>query len=133
MAYLEILIAAVAAFALGFGWYTALFGKAWQAETGITAEQAQSNIALTHGLAFLMMCILAYAISIYIGYHKLEDQTFTHGAFHGGQFALSYALPAIAIQYLYQKKSLKLYLIDASYVLAFMALEGGVLAALKLG
>jgi hypothetical protein len=33
--------------------------------------------------------------------------------------------------YLYQKKSLKLYLIDGGYLVAFMALEGGVLAALK--
>ena len=51
MAYLELFIAALAAFLLGFAWYTALFGKAWQAETGLTSEQAQSNMALTHGIA----------------------------------------------------------------------------------
>ena len=133
MAYLEIFIAALAAFALGFGWYTALFGKAWQAETGLTSEQAQSNMALTHGLSFLMMCVLAYAINYVIGFHDIAEQTFFHGAFHGGMSALLYGLPIIAIHYLYQRKSIKLYLIDAGYVLAFMALEGGVLAALKLG
>ncbi len=133
MAYLEILIAAIAAFALGFGWYTAAFGKAWQAETGLTSEQAQSNMAMTHGLAFLMMCVIAYAINTYVNYHDPKDQTFIHGGMHGALFALYYALPVVAIHYLYQRKSLKLYLIDAGYVLAFMALQGGVLAVLKLG
>ncbi|MFT4599117.1 MAG: hypothetical protein ACI9WM_001369, partial [Arenicella sp.] len=38
-----------------------------------------------------------------------------------------------AIHYLYQKKSLKLFLIDASYIVALLALSGGVMAALHLG
>jgi len=133
MALLEIPIAAIAAFLLGFGWYTALFGKAWQAETGITDEQAQSGIAITHGTAFLMMCILAYGINIIINLHPIAEQTFQHGALHGAMSAGIFCLPAIAINYAYQKKSLKLYLIDAGYVLIFCTLMGGVLAALKLG
>ena len=131
MAYLELLIAAVAAFLLGFAWYTVLFGKAWQAETGITDDQAKSGVALTYGLSFLMMVILAYAVNYVINFHDVAEQTFTHGAFHGMLSALLYALPAVAINYLYQKKSLKLFLIDGSYLVAFMALMGGVLAALK--
>ncbi len=133
MAYVEILIAAVAAFLLGFGWYTTLFGKLWQAETGITDEQAKSGIAMTHGLAFLMMCVLAFGISQMVHFHDLAEQTFTHGMLHGAQLAGIFALPALAINYLYQKKSLKLFLIDGLYVLLFCALMGGVLAALKLG
>lgn len=133
MAYLELIIAAVAAFLLGAVWYTALFGKAWQAETGITDEQAKSGVAKTHGLAFLMMLILAYSTNFVIGFHDIAEQTFTHGAFHGLLGALLYCLPAIAINYLYQRKSLKLFLIDGGYLVAFMALMGGILAALKLG
>jgi len=133
MAYLELFIAALAAFLLGFGWYTALFGKVWQAETGITDEQAQSNMALTHGLAFLMMLVLAFAINYVVNLHGLEEQNFQHGAFHGGLSALLYAIPAVTIHYAYQRKSMKLWLIDASYIFAFMTLMGGVLAALKLG
>ncbi len=133
MAYLEIPIAAAAAFMLGFLWYTALFGKAWQAETGITDEEAQSGIAITHGLAFLMMCILAYGISYIVHMHTPEDQTFIHGGFHGLMVAAIYCLPAVAIHYAYQKKSLKLFLIDGSYLLLFCGLMGGVLALLNLG
>ncbi len=133
MAYLEILIAAVAAFMLGFAWYTVLFGKAWQAETGITDEQAQSSMLRTHGLAFLMMCIIAFGINFIVNLHTPEEQTFVHGAFHGGLSSLLYAIPAVTINYLYQLKSLKLYLIDAGYVFLFMCLMGGVLGAINLG
>lgn len=132
MQYLEILIAGIAAFLLGFAWYTALFGKMWQAETGITNEQAQQNMALTHGTAFLMMLIMAYGISFIVHLHSLEEQNFLHGAFHGAMMSGLFALPATAINYAYQKKSLKLYLIDAGYLLAFSGLMGGVLAILPL-
>lgn len=131
MAYLELIIAAIAAFLLGFAWYTVLFGKAWQVETGMTEADAKSGVAMTHGLAFLMMVVLAYAINYVIGFHDIAEQTFAHGAFHGMLSAVLYGLPAVAINYLYQKKSLKLFLIDGGYLVAFMALEGGVLAALK--
>ncbi len=133
MAYLEIFLAALAAFMLGFGWYTFMFGKAWQAETGITDEQAASGVAMTHGLAFLMMCVIAYGINFIVNLHDPAEQTFTHGAFHGFLSACIYAVPAIVIHYAYQKKNLRLFLIDGAYLLAFFALMGGVLAALKLG
>ena len=133
MAHLEPVLGAIAAFALGFAWYTALFGKTWQRETGLSDEDAQTDMARTHGLAFLMMIVLSYAINQIIGYHGVEEQTFVHGGFHGGLAALMFAVPATAINYLYQKKSLKLFLIDAGYIVAFMALSGAVMAALQLG
>ena len=133
MAYVEVLIGAIAAFALGFLWYTALFGKAWQAETGISDEEAQKDMARTHGLAFLMIAILCYGLNTYINYHDVAEQTLTHGAFHGVMLSLHYALPAVALHYLYQKKSLKLFLIDGSYIVAFMAVAGAVMGLLKLG
>lgn len=133
MQYVEILIAALAAFLVGFAWYTALFGKEWQRLTGITDEEAASGMAATHGLAFLMMVILAYGTNYIINMHELAEQTFAHGAFHGLLLGALYCLPALIIHYAYQRKPFKLYLIDGGYLVIFMALMGGVLAALKLG
>ena len=132
MQYLEVLIAAVAAFMLGFLWYTALFGKAWQKETGVTDEQAQSGMAITHGTSFLMMCLIAMGLSHFLHGHSLEEQTFLHGASHGAQVAILFTITGTAINYAYQKKSLKLWLIDAGYLVAFIALQGGVILALKM-
>ena len=132
MQFLEPAIGGIAAFALGFLWYTKLFGKAWQAETGMSDEDAQKDMARTHGLALLMMIVMSYSVNYVIGFHDPAEQTFTHGAFHGMLAGLFYAAPATAINYLYQRKSLKLYLIDAAYLVALLALSGGVMAALKL-
>jgi len=132
MEYLEPVIGGLAAFMLGFAWYTALFGKAWQAESGITDEQAQSGMAITHGGALVMMIIISYGINMFFNYHPIEDHTFVHGAFHGAMNAVLFALPLMVINYLYQKKSVKLMLIDGLYALAFFALSGGVMAALKM-
>lgn len=133
MAHLEVLIGAVAAFLLGFLWYTALFGSAWKAETGITDEEAQDGMLRTHGLSFLMMAVISFGINFWINKHDPQWHTFPHGAFHGILAGAIFCLPAITINYLYQRKSLKLWLIDAGYVLAFCALSGGVMAALSLG
>ena len=83
MAYLEIFIAALAAFLLGFLWYTALFGKAWQAETGISDEEAKKGMGLTHGIAFLMMLAIAYFMGTGGYGQHLNEGDLKHGAFHG--------------------------------------------------
>ena len=133
MAFLEPVLGGLAAFILGAVWYTALFGKAWQAETGITDEEAQQNVARTHGLAFVMMVVMSYALNFIINYHDPAEQTFVHGGFHGIMAGVFYAVPVVAINYLYQRKSLKLFFIDALYMVLLLGLSGAVMAALKLG
>lgn len=133
MAYLEPVIGAFAAFMLGFAWYTVLFGKAWQAETGLSDEDAQGDMARTHGLAFLMLVIISFGLNMIMSFHEPAEQTFVHGAQHGLMAAGMFGVPAVTVHYLYQRKSLKLWLIDIAYVLCFFALAGGVVGALKLG
>jgi hypothetical protein len=55
--WLAVLIAAVASFLLGGAWYSnALFGKAWQRETGVTDEKLkQGNMAKIFGLVLSLM------------------------------------------------------------------------------
>ena len=107
MAFVEPILGGLAAFALGAVWYTFLFGKAWQAETGVTDEQAQQNIALTHGLALIMMILMSFTVNFIVNQHSVEEQTFIHGGFHGIMTGLFFVSPAIAINYLYQKKIIK--------------------------
>lgn len=132
MAFVEVLIAGVAAFMLGFAWYTALFGKIWQVETGVTDEQAQQGVAVTHGVAFLMMLIIAFALNMIMGFHEPVEQTFVHGAQHGLMAWSMFALPVMVIHYLYQKKSFKLILIDVGYTAVIFALMGAIVGGLHL-
>ncbi len=97
MEMFEILIAALALFLLGFAWYTALFGKAWQIETGVIDEKAQSGMLINHGLSFLIMCTIACGINIIVNLYAPEEPTFIYGVFHGLMFAVFYAVLAMVI------------------------------------
>ena len=130
MEYLEVFLAALAAFLLGFLWYTALFGKLWQKLTGITNEQAQKGMGITHGVAFLMMLLIAYFLGTgYMGDHLNEGDAL-HGAFHGMYNAVRFAVPLLVINYMYQKKPFALILIDGCYAIAFFTLIGAMIAIL---
>ena len=59
MQFLEPVLGGIAAFLLGVIWYTVLFGKQWQAETGLSDEEAKKGVVLTHGLSLLMMIVLS--------------------------------------------------------------------------
>lgn len=131
MEYLEIFIAAFAAFMLGFLWYTALFGKMWKAESGISDEAATSGVMVTHGVSFLMMVVIAYFTHYFWGNH-LHGGTIGHGVFHSMMTAVMFVVPLQIINYLLQKKSIKLMLIDAGYAIALFAVIGAVMVALPL-
>ena len=77
------------------------------------------------------MALLAYFMQTRFGKHFDEDPSFTHGAYHAYYYVSRFALPILAIHYIYQK-SLKLFLIDALYALGFSAIMGGLLAQLAL-
>ena len=132
MELLEVFIAAVAAFMLGFLWYTALFGKIWQRESGVTDEQAKSGIGITHGVAFLMMLAISYLMGTGGYGQHLNEGSAAHGAFHGMWNAVRFAVPLLVINYMYQKKSFTLILIDAAYAVAFFSVIGAVIALLPL-
>ncbi len=132
MNYLEILIAALAAFAIGAIWYTVLFGKYWQSQTGVTDEMARKNPALTHGLAFAAMLILGYFIQSFWGAHYNEDPRFMHGFAHAAMLGSIFAFPPMIINYAYQRRSIGLFLIDAAYIFLVMVVISGVISALTL-
>ncbi|PCJ66291.1 MAG: hypothetical protein COA58_05815 [Bacteroidetes bacterium] len=133
MQFLEPIIGGIAAFLVGFLWYTTLFGKQWQALTGMSDEDAKKDMARTHGLSLLMMIIMSFALNTFvINAHPAELQTFGHGMFHGAMIGVFYAATSTAINYLYQRKSIKLWLIDAGYQIVMLAVSGGVMAALSI-
>jgi len=131
MNYLEIFIAALAAFLLGAVWYSALFGKIWQRETGLSDEDVQGKVGVTFGVSFIMFLIISYLMDMFWGGH-IHNGSVAHGAFHGMQGALFSAVPLMVINYLYQRRSITLMLIDGLYAVAFFAVIGGVLAMLPL-
>ena len=111
--WLPSLIAALSAFILGGLWYSPLlFGKAWQREAGLSDEQlARSNKPLVFGVSFVLCLLAAIAFSMVI---TPEASFFM--AFHSGVgIGLFWVATSFGVNYLFEQKSLKLWLINAGY------------------
>ena len=111
--WLPSLIAALSAFMLGGLWYSpALFGKAWQREAGLSDEQlAKSNKAMIFGVSFILCLIAAVAFSMVIG----PEASFFMALHSGIGVGLAWVATSFGVNYLFELKSLKLWLINAGY------------------
>lgn len=129
MNWLAVVVATLAFFAVGAIWYTALFGRIWQREVGLSDEQLTGgrNMMLVMGTCFALEFIVCLTVGHMFDFLEPSDRAkmmITLG------LALGVMAPAVGINYLYQRKSLTLFLIDAGHFLAGMAAVGAVFVAL---
>jgi hypothetical protein len=129
MHYLGIVLAALAMFALGSVWFSpVMFVRAWIRESGVDASQkpAPQAMAKTFGLTILLLLISAAILSRFI-----DNWTEGEGILHGLEVGLMggiWVSVATGINFLFEKKSLKLFCIDAGYHLVGFAMMGVILA-----
>lgn len=111
MNWIAVIGAALAGFVIGGLWYGPLFGKAWQKESGLSDEAMKNaNMAQIFGLTF----VLNLAASFILG-HVMD--TYQHPGLHisamiGFGIGLGFVATSIGVNYLFARKSLKLFLID---------------------
>jgi hypothetical protein len=119
--YLAVVLGAVAFFAVGALWYTVLFGKAWRAQMGITAEVIAAQRA-KGGASMVTPMLVSLVAELMVSWmlgHQIartdpSPRVIMMFGFGFGAFLMA---PAIAINYAYQGRSLKLFLIDAGHFL----------------
>ena len=121
--WLAIVIATVVFFAVGAVWYSALFARAWQREVGLGTEQltGERNMMLIMGTCLL----LEFVVVLMLGHLFARIQPGDHAKMMmASGFGLAIMAPAIGINYLYQRRSLKLFLIDAGHFVVGMTAVG---------
>ncbi len=125
--YLSVIVAALSSFVVGMLWYgPVLFGKAWMAENGFSDEDVQGgNMLRTYGTAFVLGLIIAFNLDMFLG----ADATFTWGLTAGALAGIGWVGASIGTMYLFEKKSLKLFLINAGYHAVNFTVMGGILGA----
>lgn len=126
--YFAMLVAALISFVLGAVWYNPkVFGTAWMIENGFKEEDFEGvNQGKVFGLAFLCYLVSSLFLAMFIG---PEDATF--GLLAGLFTAVAFIGTSIAINYLFERKSFKLWLINVSYSVVCYAIMGYVLGAWK--
>ncbi|HWK40327.1 MAG TPA: DUF1761 domain-containing protein [Croceibacterium sp.] len=127
--YLAVLLGAVAFFVVGALWYTVLFGKAWQNAAGLSDERLKSsNMPLIFALCFLLELVVAWTLGHQFARSSPSPRAMMMIAFGFGAMLMT---PAIGISYLFLRKPLKLFLIDAGHFIVGMTAMGAVFVALS--
>lgn len=131
--FLAVFVAGIAAFVLGALWYSPLlFSKPWQKLLGFTEEHIKKgNMAVIMGTSVLMMMIMSFGMAILIQGHGNENVNWLSGLYHGLLIGGLFVATSIGINYLYQQRSFKLWLIDAFYQIIFLSIMGIILGAWK--
>jgi len=111
--YLAVVIAAVASFLLGGLWYSnALFGKAWQRESGVTDEQLKNgNMAKIFGLSLVLSLLAAWVFALFLG----PRPPVALGLGAGFSAGLCWVAASFGINYLFERRSFRLFLINGGY------------------
>ncbi|MBI1731903.1 MAG: DUF1761 domain-containing protein [Gammaproteobacteria bacterium] len=123
--FLAIILAAATGFLVGGVWYSKMgFGKQWMQETGITEEKAkQADMKKLFGGAFALNLLAALVLALYLKTnHDLMDAV-------GFGFAVGscWVATSIGVNYLFEQKSLRLFLINGGYVTVQFTVMGLVL------
>ena len=111
--WIAVVVAAVASFLLGGLWYSpALFGKVWQREAGLTDEQIKNgNMAKIFGLSLLLALLAAWNFANFLG----PRPSVVFGTAVGASAGLLWVGASFGINYLFERKSFKLFAINAGY------------------
>jgi len=124
--YLAVIAAAVATFLLGGLWYSpVLLGKVWQREAGVSDEQMKSaNMAMIFGLIFVLSLVAAWVFALFLG----PRPPMALGLGAGFSAGLCWVAASLGINYLFERRSLKLWLINGGYHTLQFTIVGLILA-----
>ncbi len=125
--WLAVVVSAAAFYALGALWYSVLFGKAWAAEVGIDMENPpKTNMVKTMGGTFVLELVAA----IVVGLLMMEmGDGYMVGIHVGLLLGLGIASVMMGVNYLFEQRSLKLWLINAGHLTIGFAIVGAIQGA----
>ncbi len=108
-----VLAAAVSAFLLGGLWYAPfLFGKVWQREAGLSDQALKTrNAGLMFGGSFVFSLLAAYVFGMFLG--PKPGMGLAVGAGFSAGFA--WVASSFGINYLFEARSMKLFLVNGGY------------------
>ncbi len=122
----SVLVAAISSFLVGGIWYGPLFGRAWMKAFGFTEEDLKKrNMGKTFGLSLVLAFVAALVLDMFIG----AEATLMFGLMAGFFAGIGWVATFTGIQYVFEMKSLKIFLISAGYSTVSLTLMGAILGA----
>ncbi len=128
--YVAVAAAGVSAMVVGSVWYGPLFGKDWMQLVGIRKEDVKKEeMPKLYGIMFVGALLEAYILSIFI--HYAGATSLIDGIKTGFWAWLGFIGPVTLGNYMFAKKPLKLYFIDAVYALVNLLVMGAIIVSLS--
>ena len=127
--WIAVLLCGVASLVLGGLWYSPmLFAGAWQRAAGLSDEQAKNgNMPLIFGGAFMLSVIAAAVFAMFLG-RNFGLGPATAAGFSAG---LCWVAASFGINYLFERRPLKLWLINGGYHTLQFTFFGLILGAMQ--
>jgi hypothetical protein len=123
--YLAVFVGALSSFVIGYLWYSSfLFGNVWMKEAGLSEEKInQANMVKIFSLSFLLALIICFNLAAFLG----PDAGFVWGMTAGGLAGIGWVTASLGILYLFERKLLKFFLINAGYQAVTYVVAGGII------
>lgn len=111
--WIAVLVATVASFVLGGLWYSpVMFAKPWQEDTGLSDEQLNAaNKGKIFGGSFILIFIGAVVFSMFLG----PDPGLGLAVGAGAAAGITWVAFSFGVNYLFELKPLRLFLINGGY------------------
>lgn len=129
--YLAVGLAALAAFLLGFVWYTIVFAKPWQrligmGEKGVGAETTAETPNL--GRLLVGSLVLEIVMAFILAWHLGSGAGWANGLLVGALLGVIVAF-AFGVNYLFEGKPLRLWFINGAYNVVVFSAMGAIIGA----
>jgi hypothetical protein len=130
MNYLAVLIAAIAAFGWGAGYYMTL-SKQWLAAVGMTKEQMQANYTPTPFIiSFVALLVMAWVLAGTLAHLGPGQVTLKNGIISGLFLWLGFVVTTVFVNNAYPGRKYSLSVIDSIHWLGVVVIQGAVIGAM---
>ncbi len=125
--YLAVVVAAVAAMAIGAAWYApGVFGTAWMALAGF-AEPPEGSMAQAYAMGFVNALVKAFVLALLVDW--VEGESWRCGAVIGLVCWIGFAATVRADNTIFGGRPLGLFWIDGGYDLVSYVVMGVIMGA----
>jgi hypothetical protein len=123
---LAVLAAAAATFVIGGLWYSVLFAKPWQKAAGVSDEALTSGAARIFIGSALLALVMAVSLAAFIG-----SGGAVFGLLAGLAAGLTWVAAAFGVNYLFERRPLRLWLINGGYNVIVFGVMGVIIGAMQ--
>ena len=127
--FLAVAAASVCSFLIGGVWYSPLlFYRVWLRESGLTEDALKlRNMALVFGGSFVLTLLMAFNLAAFLA----GPPDLAWGMAAGALAGAGWAGLAMGVTYLFEKRPLKLFLVNAGYHAVTFIGMGGLIGVWK--